>query len=120
MQAGGIKASHDLGVESVNLPVARQADEYDRTLLSRLKPDGGTRGDVEPEPPRAFPIEAQSLVHLVKVKMGTDLDGPVAGVADRERDRLTARVKFDVAVFGQDFTRDHAALQGFKGLGGGR
>ena len=97
---GGIQVSHDFGIESVNLPVACEADEFDRALLSRLKPDGRAGGDIEPKPARALPVEAQSLVDFIKVKMGADLDGPVAGVADRECDGLTARVELDVAVFG--------------------
>jgi hypothetical protein len=105
----GIQVSHDFAIESVNLPVAREADQLHRALLTRFKPDGGSGGDVETEPASALPVETQGIVNLVKMEMGADLDGPVAGVADRKGDGLAAGIKFKVTLFGQNFTRDHVA-----------
>lgn len=46
---------------------------------------------------RALPVERQRLVRLEEVVVAAELDGAVAGVGNRERDRLQAPVELDFA-----------------------
>jgi hypothetical protein len=44
-----------------------------------------------------------------------DLDRPVAGIGDLERDRVPAGIERDLAVLGDDFARNHGRLPNFAG-----
>src|SRR5690606_5950758 len=78
-----------------------------RPRLARLEALRGTRRDVEAKAPRGMAVEGERIVGFLEVVMRADLDRPVAGVGDHERDALAPHVDFDIAIGGVDLSRDH-------------
>ena len=86
-----VERPHHLAGEAVDDALARQRDQLDRARLARLEAHRGAGRDVEPEAARRGAIEGQRRVGLEEVVVRADLDRPVAGVGDRQRDRRAAR-----------------------------
>ena len=72
--------------------------------LARLEAHGSAGGDVETEAARRFAIKVQPGIGFVKVIVRADLDRPVTGVGDDQRDRRAAGVEFEFAGFGEEFS----------------
>src|SRR5690348_15531966 len=102
-----LQLAADLGVEPVDRPRARVGDERDVARLPRLEPHRRPGRDVEPHAARLATVELQRLVGLEEVVVRADLDRPLAGVGDLERDGRAALVEEDVALRGDDLAGDH-------------
>ncbi len=91
---------------------ARPGDRHELDLagLAGLEADRRAGRNVEPAAAGRGAIERERRVGLEEVVVRADLHRTVAGVGDRERDRLAARVQGDLAVARDDFARDHADL----------
>src|SRR5271156_1060606 len=79
---------HHLLAEAVDLAFAGESDEAHRSALAGLEADGGPRRNVEPEAARLRAVELERRVGLEEMVVGADLDRPVAGIRDLERDGL--------------------------------
>src|SRR5690606_24348780 len=99
-----IQRSHDLGVEAVYGSLTRVIDELYLSFLTRLEAHSGTCGDVQTHAPRLFPIEAQSLVRLVKVEVRTHLNWSVASVSHDDVQRSATGVDLDVPLLSDHLT----------------
>src|SRR5690242_11444765 len=84
-----------------------QLDQRDLAGHARLEPDRGAGREVQPEAAGRGPVEGQRRVGLGEVVVRADLDGPVPGVLDGQRDPGSPGGQFDNAVRGDDLARDH-------------
>src|SRR5262249_57158864 len=100
--------AHHILPESIDRALAGERDQRDLAALARLEAHRGAGGDVEPHAARFFPIEFQGRIGLVEMIMRADLDRPVAGICDRERDSLATGIELDLAVLDEHLARDHA------------
>src|ERR1700677_1398252 len=98
---------HHVAAKAVDDALSRERDEMHLAGLTGLEPHGGAGGDVEPHATRASAIEFQRRIGLKEMIMRADLDRAVAGIGDRERDRLAAGGEVDLAVLDEEFTGDH-------------
>src|SRR5262249_14477528 len=103
---GGPELARDLALEAVALAAAEVGREPHGARLAGLEAHRGAGGDVEPHAAGALAIELQRLVGLGEMIVAADLDRPVAGVGDFQRDGSTALVQLELAVGGKDFTGD--------------
>src|SRR5438445_1619749 len=106
----------DLAVEAEDAAGARIGDETHVASLAGLEAHRGPRRNIEPEAARLLAVEGERTVGLVEVIMRADLDRPVAGIGDGDRDRGTAGVELDLAGGDDDLSGDHRAT----GSAGGR
>ena len=77
--------------EAVDLALARERHQPDLARLAGLEAHGRAGGDVEAVAARLGAVELQGRVGLGEVVVRADLDRPVAGVGDRQRDRRRGR-----------------------------
>src|ERR1700731_1213503 len=98
---------HHVLPESVDHPLARERDQGDLARLAGLEAHRRAGGDVEPHAPRPLAIELQRRIGLEEMIMRADLDRPVAGIGDRDHDRLAAGIEFDLAVLDEHLAGDH-------------
>src|SRR5579872_1864075 len=103
----GSQLSHHVAAEAVDRALARERDEMHLAGLARLEPHGGAGRNIEPHAARLFAIELQRRIGFEEMVMRADLNGPVSGVGDRERDRLAAGIELDLAVLDEEFTGNH-------------
>ncbi len=99
--------ARDLGLETVAFAAAHVGREPHGARLAGLEAHGGAGGDVEPHALGALAVEPERIVGLEEMIVAADLDRPVAGVGDLERDRIAALVELQLARSGEDFTRLH-------------
>src|SRR5690349_11468379 len=92
----------DLAVEADDTTLAGVGDEPDLAALPRLEPRRRASRDIEPEPPRLFPIKGECRVGFVEMVMRTHLDRAVAGIGDRQGYRRSAGIDRDVARRGEE------------------
>ena len=90
-RARRVERPHHRAREAVDDALAGERDELDRARLPGLEAHRGAGRDVEPEAARRRAIERERRVGLGEVIVRADLDRPVAGVRDRQRDRRAAR-----------------------------
>src|SRR5579883_2083538 len=102
-----LKLAADLGVEAVDGAPARIGHQAHGPGLPGLEPHRGSGRDVEPVPARLLALELERRIGLEEMIVRADLDRPVAGVGDVERDRLAAGIELDFAVLRQDFPWNH-------------
>src|SRR5215468_7769285 len=72
--------------EPVHVLLAPEWDQRHFLLVPRLEADGRRLRDGQPHPEGGGAVELQGAVDLEEVIVRADLDRPVAGVADLERD----------------------------------
>ena len=82
---------HHLLAEADGLALAGERDEAHLAALAGLEADRRAGGNVEPEAARLGAVEFQRRIGLEEMIVRADLDRPVAGIGDFERDRLAAR-----------------------------
>src|ERR1700690_2937276 len=103
-----LEFSHDLLPEAVHHALAGHSDQRDIARLSWLEAHGSPRRDIEPHTARSVAIELQRRIGFEKVVVRTDLDGPIAGIGDGQRDGTTALVDLDFAGLDEHFAGNHA------------
>src|SRR5262249_13993314 len=101
--------SHHVLPEPVDHALAGERNERDLACLPGFKAHRGAGGDVEPHATRLFAIEFQRRIGLEEMIVRSDLDRPVAGIGDRQRDRLAASIDLDLVVLDEHLTGDHSA-----------
>ena len=85
-----------------------------------LETDGRSSGHCEAMPPGGLAVEDQSLVGFGEMQMRADLNRPVAGVLDPQRNGQATRVEFDVTGAVPDFpgtTRPPESIVGVRESG---
>src|SRR5262249_37515994 len=75
--------------------------------LARLKTNGSSRRNVEPHTARLLAVELQRRICFEEMIVRADLNRPVAGVCDRQRDSLAALVEFNITLLDEEISRDH-------------
>src|SRR5258708_8621086 len=86
--------------------------------LAGLEAHGGAGGDVEAHTLGPLAVEPESLVGLEEMIVAANLDRPVAGVGDLQRDRVAALagIEFKFTLRGEDFTWLHLGVPQRIGL----
>ncbi len=82
-------------------------DQPHLAALPRLEPRRGPGRDVEPEAARLVAIELQRRVGLEEMVVRADLDRPVAGIGDDERDGRPPGIELDIALGDENFAGEH-------------
>ena len=95
------------GRDGVDTPLPGQGHEGHIALITGLKPDSGTGRNIQPPAASLVAIEAESRIHLKKVKVRPDLNGAIARIGHRQRHHLFAGIQLDFAVGGQQFSGNH-------------
>src|SRR5215831_16876931 len=101
-----LQLPRDAALEAVDAALAAVRHQGDLASLAGLETHRGAGRDVEPHAARLVALEAQRLVGLKEVIVRADLDRPVAGVGDLERDAGRALVEDDLAGLDEDFAWD--------------
>ena len=101
-----IQIAHDGLAEAEHPAEARERHQADLARLARLEAHGRAGGNVEAAAARLGAVELQGRVGFSEMVVRADLDRPVAGVGDRQRDGGAAGVELDVAGDGDDFAGD--------------
>jgi hypothetical protein len=104
-----VEWAHDVAAESVHDVVAGEFYEFDGAGLAGFEADGG---DVEAVAAGFFAFHDEGGVDFVKVVVGADLYGAVAGVGYGYGTGVATDVERYVAGFGKDFPWDHLILLG--------
>src|SRR5436190_741667 len=90
------------GIPTANHPAAGNLDQRDRLRLARLEADGGSGGNIQPEPVRRAAIERERAIGLDEVIVAADLDRPIAAVDDGQRPGGASFVEHDRCSGGTD------------------
>src|SRR6516162_10109113 len=98
---------HHLAAETVDGALARERHELNLARLSGLEPHRRAGGDIEPHAARFFAVEFQRRIGLEEMIVRADLDRTIAGIGDRQRHGLAARIELDLAVLDKAFAGDH-------------
>src|SRR5205823_5396581 len=102
-----IQCAVDLAVEADDAPRPGIGDEPHVAALPRLETGRGAGRDVEAAAARLVAVELQGRIGLEEMVMRADLDRPVAGIRDGERDGRAAGVQLDIAIGGKQLPGDH-------------
>src|SRR5262249_30362245 len=94
-------------VEAEHDPIAGVWDQIHAAPLAWLEPDGGARRNIQSPTIGHWPVELEGRVDLEEVKVGTDLDGPVAGVQDVDGGGRPPRVQDERAMQWDQFPGRH-------------
>src|ERR1700726_82568 len=73
-------------IEAVNRRGPADLDQPNRLRISRLEAHRSPGRNVQPHPVSRRAIELEGAIHLEKMKMRTNLDGPVASIGNFEFD----------------------------------
>ena len=76
--------------------------------MSRFKPNGSARSDIQSHAAPCVAIKIKRAVGLSEMIMAADLNRPIARVGNHQRDRLTAFVQCDCAAGRHQFSRYHS------------
>src|SRR6185312_762895 len=101
--------ARDPGLEAVALARSEIGRQPHRARLAGLEAHRRAGSDVEPHALGALAVELQRLVGLEEMVVAADLDRPVTGVGDLDRDRiaLLVLVEFELALRREDLTGLH-------------
>src|SRR5271163_1682013 len=102
--------SHDGLSEAVDRAFTGDRDQRDFARLARLEPHRRSWRDVEPHAACLAALELQRRIGFEEMIVRADLDRPVAGVGNRERDCAAAFVELDLAVLDEIFAGYHVGL----------
>src|SRR5436309_16140862 len=97
----------DLAAEPNDAASAGIGDELDLARLSRFETHGRAGRDIETTAARIVAVEGERRVGLEKMVVGANLDRPVAGVRDGERDARSPGIQLDIAIGRKQLTGDH-------------
>src|SRR5262249_15385347 len=106
--------SHHVLPEPVDHALAGERNERDLARLPGFKANRGAGGDVESHAARLLAVEFQRRIALEEMIMRADLDRPVAGIGDRQRDRLAAGIDLDLVVLDERLTGDHGVPSSYR------
>ena len=107
---GGSSGPDDRAAQAGDDPAADERYEVDVERDPGFEAHGRAGGDVESETARRRPVERERRVGLGEVVVRTDLDRPVAGVLDAERDHRSTDVDLDRLVGSDDLAGDEVAV----------
>src|SRR5262249_196340 len=107
---GSSELAHDVLPETVDDALAGERDQGDAARLARLEPHGRAGRNVEPHAARLLAIELERRIGFKEMIVRADLDRPVAGIGDAQRDQLAALVELDLAILDEELAGDHVNL----------
>jgi hypothetical protein len=96
-----------LAAEAGDYAGADERDEIDLAVDPGLEAHRGSRWHVQAITTRCCAIKLQSLVGLSKVKVRTNLNRPVAGVHDRQRQNFAPSVQLKRTIANDHLTGNH-------------
>ena len=101
-------------VQTDELACAAKLRQNDFLCLARCEPHRRSCGNIQVHAEGFTAVELQRFVGFEKMVVAADLNGPVAGVDDLERNLPSAGVDFDLALFDDELTRfDRVACAAF-------
>src|SRR6516225_4496122 len=106
--------SHHVLPEPVDRALAGERNERDLARLPGFEAHRGAGGDIEPHAARLLAVEFQRRIGLEEMIMRADLDRPIAGIGDRQAQRLAAGVDLDLVVFDEHLTGDHGVPSSYR------
>src|SRR5205085_11074819 len=88
-----VQRAVDEGVHAARDPTAGQRNQNYVARFARLEPQRRAGRNVQPAAIRSVAVESERGVDLEKMRMGTDLDRPIARVFDAAARGWTCRVQ---------------------------
>src|SRR5262244_3533139 len=114
MTSRASELTHHVLPEPVDGALAGERNERDLARLPRFKAHRGAGGDIEPHAARFLAVEFQRRIGLEEMIMRADLDRPIAGIGDRQAQRLAAGIELDLAVLDEHLTGDHGVPSSYR------
>ena len=103
---GPVDRGIDHVVQAADFAGTPELDQGDVVVFAGLESDGCARGDVEVHAEGPAAVETQGAVDLVEVEVRAHLDRSITGVGDGQTVGTPTGVEFDLAVLGENLTRD--------------